>query len=44
MSIPTALALVALILALVEEFRDRGQSLIGWAVVLIAIALLWGRL
>lgn len=40
----TALFLVALILALVDEFRARGQSLTGWAVVAIALGLLWGRL
>jgi len=44
MSIPTILFIVALILALVDEFRAQGQSLVGWAVVLIAIGLLWGHL
>jgi hypothetical protein len=44
MSIPTILFLVALILALIDEFRARGQSLTGWAVVLICIGLLWGNL
>jgi drug/metabolite transporter superfamily protein YnfA len=44
MSIPTILIIVGLLLALVDEFRARGQSLTGWAVVFIAIALLWGRL
>lgn len=44
MGIPTILAIVALILALIDELRARGQSLTGWAVVLIAIALLWGQL
>jgi hypothetical protein len=42
MNIPTVLFLVALILALVDEFRARGQSLTGWAVVLVCIGLLWG--
>ena len=40
----TALLIAALLLALVDEVRARGQSLTGWAVVLIAFALLWGRL
>ena len=44
MSIPTILIAVALILALVEQFRARGQSLICWAVVFLALALLWGSL
>ena len=39
-----ALIVAALILALFEEFRLRGQSLEGWAVVLISIALLMGKL
>ena len=43
MSIPVLLFLIALILALVDEFRASGQSLTGWAVVFIAIGLLWGR-
>ena len=30
-------------LALVEEFRAKGQSILGWAVALLALALLWGR-
>lgn len=44
MSIPTILFVVALILALVDEFRAQGQSLTGWAVVAISIGLLWGNL
>lgn len=36
------LALTALILALVDEFRARGTSLLGWAVVLLAIIQLLG--
>lgn len=35
-----ALLIAALILALVEEFTARGRSLVGWAAVLIAIAIL----
>ncbi|HKR50533.1 MAG TPA: hypothetical protein VJT72_13350 [Pseudonocardiaceae bacterium] len=44
MSIPDILILVALVLALVEEFQAQGRSLVGWAVVLVCIALLWGNL
>lgn len=40
----TALLIAALVLALIEEFQAQGRSLIGWAVVLVAIALLIGRL
>jgi hypothetical protein len=43
-SIPTILIIVALILALVDEFRAQGQSLTAWAVVFLAIALLIGRI
>jgi hypothetical protein len=39
-----ALIIVGLVLALIEEFRAHGQSLVAWAVVAIAVALLWGRL
>lgn len=35
-----ALLFAALILALVELLQARGRSLVGWAVVLICIALL----
>jgi len=35
-----ALLVAALILALVELLIERGRSILGWAVVLIAIALL----
>lgn len=37
----TVLFLVALILALVEEFRARGQSILAWAVAAIALGLCW---
>jgi hypothetical protein len=40
----TAFFFAAVILALVDEFRSHGQSLTGWAVVLIGIGLLIGRL
>ena len=41
--IPLALTLVGLILALIDEFQAQGKSLLGWAVVAVCIALLWGR-
>lgn len=44
MSIPIVLFVVALIMALIDEFRSQGQSLTGWAVVAIAVGLLWGNL
>jgi hypothetical protein len=31
-----ALAIVALILAAIEEFRAQGQSLLAWAVIVLA--------
>jgi hypothetical protein len=43
-SVPTILFIVALILALVDEFRAQGQSLTGWAVVFVCAGLLWGTL
>lgn len=42
MSLPDVFVVVALILALADELRSRGQSLTGWAVVFVCIALLWG--
>jgi hypothetical protein len=44
MSIPLILVIVALVLALVEEFGAQGRSLLGWAVVLLCIASLWGNI
>lgn len=44
MSAQTLIIAAALILALVEEFQAQGRSLLGWAVVLVCIALLWGQL
>lgn len=44
MSIPLVFVLVALVLALIDEFRARGQSLTGWAVVFLCAAHLWGQL
>jgi len=42
--IPLALTVVALVLALIDEFQAQGRSLVGWAVVFLCIALLWGRI
>ena len=42
MAFPTVFYLVALILALVEEFQAQGRSILGWAVALVCIGLLWG--
>lgn len=35
---------VALVLAVVDEFQAQGRSLLGWAVIALAVGLLWGRL
>jgi hypothetical protein len=43
-SIPEILYIVALILAAIEQVRARGVSLIAWAVIAIAVGLLWGAL
>lgn len=37
-----ALIVVALILALVDEFQTHGRDLVGWAVVFLAVASLFG--
>ena len=39
-----ALYLVALILALVDEFIAHGRSILGWAVVAVCLGLLWHTL
>ncbi len=44
MNVVTLGAIIALIIALVAEFEARGRNLVGWAVVVLCIALLWGRL
>ena len=44
MNIPDILFVVALILAAIDQIRAKGQSLTGWACILIAIGLLWGIL
>jgi uncharacterized membrane protein len=40
----TLLILVAFVLGLIEVVQSRGQALLPWAVVLLALALLVGRL
>lgn len=42
--IPLVLTLVALLLAGIELVRSRATSLLAWAVVLLGVALIWGRL
>ena len=42
MTIPEILYIIALILAGIEQVRDRGQSLALWAVILICVGLLYG--
>ena len=41
---PTVLALVALILALIDQLAARGRSILAWAVICLALALVWGKL
>jgi len=41
MSITDAIVIVALILAIVDEFRAKGQALTTWSAILICAALLW---
>lgn len=40
MSIPVILFLVALVLALVDVVRSKGQALTSWAVVAVCVGLL----
>jgi hypothetical protein len=42
-TIPIILVVIALVLALIDEFRAQGQSLTAWAVVALCISLLWGN-
>ena len=44
MTIPILLFIIALVLALIDEFQAQGRSLVGWAVVFIAVGLLWGQI
>lgn len=41
MNVPDLLVVAALLLALVDEYQAEWRSKTGWAVILIAIALLW---
>jgi len=41
-NIPDVLYIVALVLGGIELIRSKGQALIAWAVVLIAVGLLYG--
>jgi hypothetical protein len=43
MSVPLILYVIALVLGLIEVFRARGDSLVGWGVVALAVGLLWGN-
>ena len=38
------LVLIAMLLALGHEWQAQGKALIGWAVVLLCLATVWGRL
>ena len=40
----TILLVIALVLAIVDEIRARGQNLTAWAVIIVAGVLLYGRL
>lgn len=42
--IELAVILAALVLALVAQFIAKGRDLTAWAVILLAVALLWPRL
>jgi hypothetical protein len=44
LTIPSTLFLIALIFAAVDLVNSSGKSLTCWAVVLIAVGLLWGVL
>lgn len=44
MTIVTALYIAALICGLIDEAQTLGRSILGYAVILMAIGLLWGRL
>lgn len=42
--LPVLLIIAAGVLGIADELQSEGRSLVGWAVVLLAIALVWGRL
>jgi hypothetical protein len=41
--IPYLMIVVALAFSVFAEFETRGRSILGWAVVLVCVALLWAR-
>jgi hypothetical protein len=43
MGVPDVLALIAIVIAGIVEFEEKARNLLGWAVILIGVALLWGR-
>jgi hypothetical protein len=42
MTIPIILAIFALAVAAVEEVTTQGRDITAWAVILLAVAFLWG--
>ena len=44
MTIPVVLYFVALMFAGIDEIQAQGRSLTAWAVIFIALGLLWGVL
>lgn len=44
MSIALVLFIVGLVLAIVEEVQAQGRSLVGWAVIVIAVGLIYAQL
>jgi len=42
--IPLALLIVAAILAVVALIQSRATAILAWAVLCLAVALLWGKL
>jgi len=43
MSLPLIAYVIALVLGLIAAFQAQGRSLTAWAVVAIAVGLLWGQ-
>jgi hypothetical protein len=44
MSVLVLIYVMALVFAAVDEIHAQGQSFTAWAVILIAIGLLWGHI
>jgi hypothetical protein len=44
MSIPSILFLIALVFAVIELVKAKGNSLTLWALVLVCVGLTWGLL